>query len=178
MGAAGEPPPWSSWRASTSSLLQNQHWGCSASSLLSDSQMCLMPWCHARLLGAVGPQPPLPKHQQPPQIHGPGLQGGSECLWPLGPGPDCHVCPTWMGREKVRCFPDLTWPALQGASTWVDSVLWAPPQRSSWTSDVEAQVARGAPAEGFWFRPVRQADLEALPRPGGARSSSTRATLP
>lgn len=26
VGAPGEPPRWSSWRASTSSLLQNQHW--------------------------------------------------------------------------------------------------------------------------------------------------------
>lgn len=59
--------------------------------------------------------------------------------------------PSWVGSECLRppepqdAFP--TWPGLWGACTPGGLCALGPPQRSSWTSDAEAQAARRDPED-------------------------------
>lgn len=97
---------------------------------------------------------------------------------PVAPGPCVQTaCLPHLGRRRkaVRCLPDLAWPALRGTGTPSGLVLRAPPQRSSRTSDVEAQAASRDPANWeSWPRPVRQAVLEALLQPVGPGAARPR----
>lgn len=121
---------------------------------------------------------PLPEHQQPPQTRGFGLSGGLSARSPRPSGPDCPpACPGGRGKA-VRCLPDLTRPLCGAPAPRAGSALPASPRRSRWTSDVEAQAARGDPADrGAWPQPVRQAVLEALPCLGGRQLSEVTPTL-
>jgi hypothetical protein len=126
----------------------------------------------------VGPQLPLPVHQQPPQIPWVWPWVGSECLQSPGKLLDCvSVCQTEGGKKAVRCLPDLTWPPRGVQALQVDSRATGP------TSKVKLDVRRRGPGgqrdpEDWqsWSWPVRQALLEAPPRSRGAGSSSTRTT--
>lgn len=130
----------------------------------------LRPWRCAGSLGAVGPQVPLPEHQQLPEIPGFGLFGwGVSACSPQGLVPRRSVCPAGTGGVKwYDAF--LTSPGLPCGAAGTPGGL----RTTGPTSKVKLDVRRRGPGgqrgpgrRGSRFPPVRQAVLEALPRSVG-----------